>query len=144
MDDDARQLHVLVIDHTPAMQDVLQRVLADAGYRVSLSDTLLPKQQLLAIAPDVMVLEANTAGPHGTGWQYLTMMRRDRDVTGIPLVLCTSARQAMQDPAMVRSLQRLGIQVLLKPFAPEALLAMVASAHAASSAYGSSLIENET
>jgi hypothetical protein len=52
---------------------------------------LLSQEQVLALAPDALVLELVTPDGVDLEWDYLTRLRRDREATGLPVVLCTTA-----------------------------------------------------
>lgn len=111
----ARRAHVLLIDDSQELLAVFQRLLKTAGYRVTTSRTLLSQEQILALAPDVLVLELVTPDGVDLEWDYLTRLRRDRETSGLPVVLCTTASWNVCQPATVEQLDRLGVRVVLKP-----------------------------
>jgi CheY-like chemotaxis protein len=59
----------------------------------------------------------------GSGWELLREIRRDPDLSGLPVVVCTGAIQRVR--AQGEELHRLGAQVVLKPFDIDQLLAAV-------------------
>lgn len=123
--------HVLLIDESQILLDLFQRCLTQAGYRVTVSRDLLTKRQLLALAPEVIVLEVLAYGGVAVGWEYLTRLRQDPDTAGIPVVLCTTAESLRHNPALAATLDRLGVRVLHKPIRLTDLVTAVAEVLAA-------------
>jgi two-component system, OmpR family, response regulator VicR len=123
---DNRQPHILVLNDSQEILDLLQELLEEEGYRVSTSITVLNLEKLKAIAPDLIVQDLLFEGMHETGWTFLTMSRLDPDLARVPLVLCTAAVTTIKDPDMAEQLKRLGVRIVLKPFDITQLLATIA------------------
>jgi two-component system response regulator VicR len=119
---DARQPHVLVINDTQEILDLIQDLLEDEGYRVTTSLALLDVAKVKTLAPDVIVQDLLFEGMQETGWKFLTLIRLDPELARIPVVLCTAAVRTVSDPEMAEQLNRQGIRVVLKPFTIEDLL----------------------
>lgn len=117
--------HVLVVNDTKEILDAFRAILEDEGYRVSLDNfSALDAGQKLAdvkeLGPDAIILDF-LFGDEPLGWQFLQLLRMDRQTAGIPIVVCTAAvRQAQEQEAHLRTL---GIEVVLKPFDIEDVLA---------------------
>lgn len=62
------------------------------------------------------------------GWTALTRMQLTPELARIPVILCTTASEQVAEPAMAANLNRLGVQVVLKPFMVEDLLSAVKDA----------------
>jgi two-component system, OmpR family, response regulator VicR len=122
MSADGRQPHILVINDTQEILDLMQELLEEEGYRVTTSLALLDIAKVRALAPDIIVQDLLFEGMHETGWKFLTLMRLDPELARIPLVLCTAAVRTVNDPEMAEQLDRQGIRVVLKPFTIEDLL----------------------
>ena len=122
MNADGRQPHILVINDTQEILDLLQELLEEEGYRVTTSLALLDLAKVKALAPDVMVQDLLFEGTQELGWKFLTLVRLDPDLARIPLILCTAAVRTVNDPEMAEQLDRQGIRVVLKPFTIENLL----------------------
>ena len=125
---DGRLPHILVVNDSQEIIDLLQELLEEEGYRVSTSITILNLAKVKAIAPDVIVQDVMFEGTHETGWKFLTMSRLDRDLKRIPLVLCTTAITTVKDPDMAMQLKTLGVRVVLKPFEIDQLLTAIEEA----------------
>ncbi len=119
---DGRQPHILVINDTQEILDLLQELLEEEGYRVTTSLALLDIDKVKALAPDIIVQDLLFEGMQETGWKFLTLVRLDPELARIPLVLLTAATRTVNDPEMAEQLDRKGIRVVLKPFNIEDLL----------------------
>lgn len=115
--------HVLIMDDTQEVLDLLQELLLEEGYRVTCCQEVLELDMVKSIQPDVIVQDLLFAGTKGAGWSFLSMMRLDPDLAHIPVVLCTALNAVVRDGTMVGNLDRLRVQVVLKPFALDDLLA---------------------
>jgi len=111
--------HVLVVDDDPRITDLVRRILAYNGYSVSVAatgDEALSR--MLERPPDLMVLDVMLPGVDG-----LEVARRVRAAgDNVPILLLT-ARDAI--PHRVEGLEAGADDYLVKPFAPEELLARV-------------------
>ncbi len=125
MSDDGRQPHILVINDTQEILDLIQVLLEDEGYRVTTSLALLNMGKVKALAPDIIVQDLLFEGMQEEGWKFLTLVRLDPELARIPLILCTAAMRTVHDPEMAEQLDRLGVRVVLKPFDIEELLTVL-------------------
>lgn len=125
--------HILVVNDTQAILDVVRDLLEDAGYRVSVSIETLELAHIRELAPDVIVQDLLFPESQETGWHFLTLVRLDPDLARIPLILCTAAMHVIKDPDMAENLDRLGVRVMLKPFNLDDMLTTVAEVLAAQS-----------
>jgi two-component system, OmpR family, response regulator len=128
---DGRQPHILVVNDTQEILDLMAELLEEEGYRVTTSLALLNLDKVKALAPDIIVQDLLFEGTQETGWKFLTLVRLDPELARIPLVLCTAAARTVNDPVMVEQLDRQGIRVVLKPFDIEQLLTVLAEVLAA-------------
>ncbi len=124
--------HVLVMDDTPVILELLQGVLEDECYRVTTCRDLLDPPQIRAVHPDVIMQDLHFAGVQEMGGQLLTAARFDPELAHIPIILCTAATREVQDEVMAEQLRRLRVRVVLKPFDIDELLAVLAEALIAS------------
>ncbi|HEX8035219.1 MAG TPA: response regulator transcription factor [Ktedonobacterales bacterium] len=111
--------HILIVDDDPRITDLLRRVLAYEGYTVAVAatgDEALDRS--LEHPPDTIVLDIMLPGMDG-----LEVTRRLRAAgDNVPILLLT-ARDAVSD--RVAGLETGADDYLVKPFAPEELLARV-------------------
>jgi two-component system response regulator VicR len=130
---DGRQPHILVINDTQEILDLMQELLEDEGYRVTISLALLDIDKVKALAPDIIVQDLLFEGTQELGWKFLTLARLDPVLARVPLVLCTAAVRTLSDPEMAEQLNRQGIRVVLKPFTITDLLTTLDGVRAAQS-----------
>ena len=124
--------HVLVMDDTPLILELLQELLEDEGYRVTTSQDVLDLPQIRAMQPDMIMQDLRFAGVQEASGQLLTAARLDPELAHIPIILCTAATREVQDEVMAEQLRRLRVRVVLKPFDIDELLAVLAEALIAS------------
>lgn len=111
--------HILIVDDDPRITDLLRRVLAYEGYTVAVAatgDEALDRT--LEHPPDAIVLDIML--PSMDGLEVTRRLRTAGD--NVPILLLT-ARDAVSD--RVAGLETGADDYLVKPFAPEELLARV-------------------
>jgi len=111
--------HILVVDDDPRITDLVRRILAYEGYSVAIAssgnDALT---RTLEHPPDLIVLDIMLPGLDG-----LEVARRLRAAGDNVPILMLTARDAVTD--RVEGLETGADDYLVKPFAPEELLARV-------------------
>lgn len=117
-----QQPHILIIDETQEILDLLREVLEEEGYRVTTSQQPLDLPCIKNLAPDLIVQDLLFPSVQQTGWRLLTLIQIDPDLAQIPFVLCTAASGLVNEPTMAANLDRLGVRVILKPFNLDELL----------------------
>ena len=128
MSAELRQPHILVINDTQEIIDLMRELLEEEGYRVSTSLEILNLDKVKAVAPDLIVQDLLFEGNQEKGWKMLHLMRLDPALTRIPIVLCTAAVQTVKNAEMAAQLEQLRVRVVLKPFDLELLLNAVTEA----------------
>ena len=117
-----RVLHLLVVEDHAALRSQVAALLRQAGHRVSeASDGRLGLQLALAELPDVLVLDLGLPGLDGL--QVCAQLRRAA-ARHVPTLMLT-ARDALGDK--LAGFAEGADDYLVKPFAPEELLARVAA-----------------
>ena len=115
--------HILVINDTVAILELFRSLLEEEGYRVSTDDVSVDLLQMLgrvkADRPDLIVLDFIIMD-EGKGWQFLQMLRMDRETRDIPVVVCTAAARLVDE--LQTHLDLMGVGVVLKPFDIDLLL----------------------
>lgn len=117
------QKHIFVINDTIAILELFTALLEDEGYRVTTDGFTIEMVELLkrvkAERPDLLVLDF-LIQDEGKGWQFLQMLKMDRETRDIPVVVCTAAVKLVED--LQPHLDAMGVGVVLKPFDIEHLL----------------------
>ena len=104
---DGRQPHILVVNDTQEIIDLMRELLEDEGYRVTTSLELLNLDKIKALAPDIILQDLLFEGSQDKGWKMLHLTRLDPEVTRIPVVLCTAAVMTVKNEEMAAQLERL-------------------------------------
>lgn len=115
--------HILAGDDSPEVLALLRDILEGEGYRVSMRADPLSLAEIRRSKPDMVILDHMLDDGEGSGWELLREIRRDPDLSRLPVVVCTGAIQRVR--AQGEELRRLGAQVVLKPFDIDQLLAAV-------------------
>jgi two-component system response regulator MprA len=111
--------HILVVDDDPRITDLLRRVLAYEGYSVSMASSGNEAlNRTLERPPDLIILDIMLPGLDG-----LEVARRLRMAGDNVPILMLTARDAVAD--RVKGLETGADDYLIKPFAPEELVARV-------------------
>src|ERR1051326_3876066 len=111
--------HILVVDDVPRITDLLRRILAFEGYSVAIAASGNEAlNRALERPPDLMVLDIMLPGLNGL--EVAQRLRAAGDT--IPILMLT-ARDAVAD--RVQGLETGADDYLVKPFAPEELVARV-------------------
>lgn len=111
--------HILVVDDDPRITDLLRRVLAYEGYTVAMAATGTEAlNRTLERPPDLIVLDIMLPGLNG-----LEVAKRLRAAGDNVPILMLTARDAIAD--RVKGLEIGADDYLIKPFAPEELVARV-------------------
>jgi two-component system response regulator MprA len=111
--------HILVVDDDPRITDLMRRILAYEGYSVAIARSGTEAlDRSLEHPPDLIVLDIMLPGPDGL--EVAQRLRAAGDT--IPILMLT-ARDTVAD--RVKGLETGADDYLVKPFAPEELVARV-------------------
>ncbi len=113
-----RDATVMMVDDEPTTIDVLQAFLENEGYTrfVTISDSSRAMDLVASENPDVLLLDLHM--PQVTGFDILTLLRRDARFRHMPVIVLTSA----SDPATKLKALKLGASdFLAKPVDPSEL-----------------------
>jgi len=106
---------VLLIDDNEGMIELVQRYLADSGYRLLAARNGRDGLQLArSKAPDVIILDIMM--PEQDGWETLQWLQTLRETRSIPILICS----VIDDPELAHSLG--AAEHLTKPFSRQELL----------------------
>jgi CheY-like chemotaxis protein len=120
---DGQQPHILCINHSPEILELLRTLLEDEGYRVSTLMTLdRSLDAVIELHPDVITIDYMWETSDNE-WTYLNLLTVNPRTREIPIILCTGAvKRAIE---MQSHLETIGVKVVLKPFDLEQLLSAV-------------------
>lgn len=113
--------HVLAVDDSLTMRELLRAALSEAGYSVTLaSDGCEALARLTEVPPDLIVTDLNM--PRLDGFGLIEAIRKGRQAARVPiLVLTTETGQELKDRA-----RRIGATGWIgKPFDDAALVATI-------------------
>ena len=115
--------HVFVINDTVAILELFRLMLEDEGYRVTTDGFSVELVEMLGrvkdARPDVIVLDFVILD-EGKGWQFLQLLKMDREARDIPVIACTAAAKMVEE--LQTHLDTMGVVVVLKPFDIDHLL----------------------
>lgn len=122
----AEQKHVFVINDTVAILELFRLMLEDEGYRVTTDGFSVELVEMLGrvkdAQPDLVVLDFVILD-EGKGWQFLQLLKMDREARHIPVIVCTAAAKLVEE--LQTHLDTMGVAVVLKPFDIDHLLCEV-------------------
>ena len=120
MSNAASKSHILVINDTQEVLEVMQELLQDEGYRVTIYSTAIRDlQRILDINPDLLILD-HMMGDEEYGWQAIQKLRLNRELATLPVIVCTAAVKMVKE--LEGHLKAKGITIVLKPFDIDDLL----------------------
>ncbi len=126
---DQKPRHIFVINDTVSILELFQALLEEEGYRVTTDGFTVEMLDMLgrvkADRPDLIVLDFIVLD-EGKGWQFLQLLKMDRDTRDIPVIVCTAAANLVHELQV--HLDEMGVTVVLKPFDIDNLLAEIEKA----------------
>lgn len=113
-----RDATVMMIDDEPTTIEVLEAFLESEGYKrfVTTSDSTRAMEMIVAENPDVLLLDLHM--PQVTGFDILTILRRDARFRHTPVIVLTSATDS---DTKLKALQLGASDFLAKPVDPSEL-----------------------
>lgn len=119
---------VLVIDDDPQFLELMQSLLGSEGYEVAVCrDSSAAYQEAKTNKPDVITLDLRMPAP--SGWEVLDRIRADPELADIPVTVISAAGAELAETrARIRQLNLRMVDILVKPFEIDELLARVSDA----------------
>jgi CheY-like chemotaxis protein len=125
--DVAESRRITVVNNNPAFLELIGELLkTDAGYTVTLlnGDDLESIEPIRAATPDLLIVDLRMEDARLSGWDILTAVRADSQLTALPVLICTADTWSLKEHA--EELARVPhVEVLTKPFAIGDLQAVV-------------------
>ena len=107
---------VLVVEHDPALREVLERVLHCAGFAPVTAPTGTEALSVLRLGVPAKVIVLDLEIPERDGWAFRCEQRRDPKLSQIPVIIASPPHERMP-PGMVAD------AVLRKPIDLDQLIA---------------------
>jgi len=118
--------HILAINHSPEVLDLLRELLEEESFRVSTRSHLdRTIDDIATIAPDLILLDYPW-NAEDNKWTLLQLLKMDRRTVHIPIVLCTGAVREVE--ALQSHLERMDVAIVLKPFDIDHLIRVIREA----------------
>lgn len=115
---------VVVINDSPELLELAEFLLRDQDFDVKVA--LMGARALDLIRttmPDLVILDVRL--PDVSGWDILQALKLDMRTASIPVLVCSAAVQELRE--LEGRLANMGVDVLIKPFAIDTLLARVSA-----------------
>ena len=115
--------HITVINDDTAFLRLMQDLLAEEGYEVTLHiEGANAHAKVRESMPDLVVLDIRMEHQE-SGWLVLDLMKLDPKTSNIPVIITSADHTALHDKEAM--LRRQGYQILEKPFDLDTLLEMI-------------------
>ena len=113
---------IVVVDDTPELLDLIEALLTDEGYAVTLCQEGARARDVVAREqPDLVMLDLRMDGV--AEWEVLDALKANDATAAIPVIVCSGAVDELQ--AAEPRLRALGCDILVKPFDIDDLLGLV-------------------
>jgi DNA-binding response OmpR family regulator len=117
-----RNLRILVLDDSVPYLDFMRLLLTSDGFEPTTTTTVEEAVRCLAATPyDLIITDALLPGlpPFGV----VDILKQHSELESLPILICTGA--VREASAAAARLQEQGVEVILKPFDIDALLASI-------------------
>jgi adenylate cyclase len=114
---------ILAIEDNPAISELYEELLTDAGYRVQLMINKPIDVQIIAQIQPTLVISDWGLGHEERNWAFIDAMQATPGTATIPILVCTAI--PVKDTPIGNSLNERNIEVLQKPFDIDELLRLV-------------------
>lgn len=119
-------LAIIVIDDEQDILDFMQLLVTEAGYRMTRWRTAAGAHDLIRrTQPDLVILDLHMEYREA-GWMLLEELCADTETARIPTIMYSSAQEFLR--AQREDLRSRGCRAVVKPFAPDHLLAEIEAA----------------
>jgi DNA-binding response OmpR family regulator len=110
---------IVVVNDSPELLELAEMLLGDEDFDVKVALKGTGALELIrATLPDVVILDIRL--PDVSGWDILQALKLDPNTSAIPVLVCSAAVQELR--SLDAQLTRMGVDVLIKPFAIDTLL----------------------
>jgi DNA-binding response OmpR family regulator len=113
---------IIVVNDSVDLLELAEMLLRDEDFDVKVALMGTGALDLIRTTePDLVILDVRL--PDVSGWDILQALKLDPKTSMIPVLVCSAAVQELR--ALENQLARMGVDVLIKPFAIDTLLTMV-------------------
>jgi DNA-binding response OmpR family regulator len=113
---------IVVVNDSPDLLELAEILLRDEDYDVKVALVGAGVLDLIrSTLPDLLILDIRL--PDVSGWDILQSLKLDARTSPIPVLVCSAAVDELR--ALEGRLARMGVDVLIKPFAIDTLLEKV-------------------
>jgi DNA-binding response OmpR family regulator len=113
---------IVVVNDSPELLELAEILLRDEDYDVKVALIGAGVLDLIrSTLPDLVILDIRL--PDVSGWDILQSLKLDARTSTIPVLVCSAAVNELR--ALEEQLARMGIDVLVKPFAINTLIEKV-------------------
>jgi DNA-binding response OmpR family regulator len=113
---------IVVVNDSVDLLELAEMLLRDEDFDVKVALMGMGALDLIRTTePDLVILDVRL--PDVSGWDILQALKLDPKTSMIPVLVCSAAVQELR--ALENQLARMGVDVLIKPFAIDTLLTKV-------------------
>lgn len=127
-------LHIVAIDDDASIRNLYRDLFESEGYRVTLLGAPIPAARLLALAPDLVILDLLLGSVSGDGQTFLHEIKAHPVARSLPVLVCTAALDLLD--RLRDDLETWACAMLAKPFDVDDAIAAVSACLAAPQARG--------
>ena len=110
---------IVVINDSPELLELAEMLLRDEDFDVKVALIGSGALELIRTTmPDMVILDVRL--PDVSGWDILQALKLDAKTSHIPVLVCSAAVQELR--SLDTQLARMGVDMLIKPFAIDTLL----------------------
>ncbi|HEX2214013.1 MAG TPA: response regulator [Mycobacterium sp.] len=110
---------IVVVNDSPELLELAEMLLRDEDFNVKVAVIGTGAYELIrSEMPDLVILDVRL--PDVSGWDILQALKLDSHTVNIPVLICSAAVQELR--TLEGQLARMGIDILIKPFAIDTLL----------------------
>lgn len=110
---------IVVVNDSPELLELAEMLLRDEDFDVKVALLGTGALELIRTTmPDLVILDIRL--PDVSGWDILQALKLDPETSSIPVLVCSAAVQELR--TLDAQLARIGVDVLVKPFAIDTLL----------------------
>jgi DNA-binding response OmpR family regulator len=115
---------IVVVNDSPELLELAEILLRDEEFDVKVALVGAGVLDLIrSTLPDLVILDIRL--PDVSGWDILQSLKLDARTSTIPVLVCSAAVEELR--ALEGQLARMGVDVLVKPFAIDTLIEKVCS-----------------